>query len=608
MDWIIPVLFGVSFIIFIYNLIGFIFMAKKRAQRFKYGVLFAVVLVAVGAYSYTVIVRIEATYPASKTFFQPTDTVMVIVPHPDDDLLLAAPVMAFAARSGAKVLLVMATNGDARNLGPVRLNETLNTLTSLGIPKENAIFMGYSNGVMKELYQTDKPYEIQVSGANSGQTQTVGLPGYPDYHTAQYGTPATFTRENFLRDLLEIIQLNQPTHLYIIDWDSHHEHIALSLFTDETLAALLKTPDNTYFPKIYKGFAYNTGFRNPRDIDASVTLLPTFQPPQHQLGNLAEALDNPHYLWADRLRMPVPRDMLYPDIVRNRAAQSFRCYMSQKPMSYISSFINSDKPYWERPTGSVAYNAVIEASSGNPAVLNDFKLLDYFNPAGSLWTPAEDDGVSSFTVDLGDTHNIAEVRLYFNPDNTKRISMAHLSFDNDKVLLDSFELGKPMARIDAYNRACRQITFQITAGAPGCGVAEIEIFTQKPAPEAFIKITDASAEPSNFAYALIVDKSVTPRLPLEVYAPHVLDHNAVSWRIMPADAGVSINGGYLHISDTAKGRYTVTARAGELEDTVGVLVTSGGDLNIYRCWQQILHCTKVYYQLRYYVYRQKVKP
>lgn len=64
-------------------------------------------------------------------------SIMIIVPHQDDEILLSAGVIYEAVKSGISIHVVMVTNGDYRcsdySIGRARLKETLQGLRLLGV-------------------------------------------------------------------------------------------------------------------------------------------------------------------------------------------------------------------------------------------------------------------------------------------------------------------------------------------------------------------------------------------------------------------------------------------------------------------------------------------
>ena len=80
--------------------------------------------------------------------------IMVIVPHEDDEILLAAGIMEKALSKGIGVHVVMAGNGDYEGhdeaTGSVRLPETLAGLQVLGLDGRQVTFLGYADTGMDE--------------------------------------------------------------------------------------------------------------------------------------------------------------------------------------------------------------------------------------------------------------------------------------------------------------------------------------------------------------------------------------------------------------------------------------------------------------------------
>ena len=80
--------------------------------------------------------------------------IMVIVPHEDDEILLAAGIMEQALEKEIGVHVVMAGNGDYEGhdeaTGSVRLPETLAGLQVLGLGERQVTFLGYADTGMDE--------------------------------------------------------------------------------------------------------------------------------------------------------------------------------------------------------------------------------------------------------------------------------------------------------------------------------------------------------------------------------------------------------------------------------------------------------------------------
>lgn len=79
-------------------------------------------------------------------------SIMIIVPHEDDELLMTGGIIKNAIESGVDVNVVMATNGDYDckdfSIGRARISESIEGLELLGLKSENLIVLGYADTVM----------------------------------------------------------------------------------------------------------------------------------------------------------------------------------------------------------------------------------------------------------------------------------------------------------------------------------------------------------------------------------------------------------------------------------------------------------------------------
>lgn len=600
MDWIIVIILVLIALFCLANFVLLIFRKKRRKARLVKTVVSAAVLMVLIGYGYSIVSKLDAVYPADKILLG-NEKIMVIVPHPDDELLLAAGVMALARNNGAEVKIILATNGNSRGIGYglFRLGESLKAAQALGLSRDDVIFMGYSNGMLPTLYNSPAGDTLPTDYGKSGQRETLGLANHDAYHNQKHGTPAALTRDNFLQDLQDIILEYRPTRLIVIDRDSHPEHAALGYLTDMALAKILSDPDNTYKPRVYKGFAYNTGLKDSPDLYNNITLLPTFKPDPQKLQDQDYELDNPYYTWNERLRYPMPRAMLYPDMLRNQAAKAVLAYLSQAPLEYLPGYINSDKTYWERHTTGLLYAEDLSASSGNAGVLNDFMLGD--GSERYFWQPMTDDPEQTVTVSFPEPQSVSAVWLYQNPAPASKITGATLSFDNGYSLkLGQSDLRDTVVKLYFAPQATTGFTFTVHEAQPGWGLAELEAYSAvpKPAPD-FIKITDRSTDPDNFVYALFMNPKRNPSALLGLYAPGGFSDDAdPQFTIAPADGSVAINEGKLEVGPNAKGRYNITVNSGDLSDTVGLLIVSNWDLTVYKSWQMLTRLSYPYLKIK----------
>ena len=85
-------------------------------------------------------------------------TVMIVTPHPDDDVYGCGAAMAMLAKNRNKVIVVIYTNDDkgsfdlemtSERLARIRKAEQEAACSTLGIPKENIIWLGYPDGELE---------------------------------------------------------------------------------------------------------------------------------------------------------------------------------------------------------------------------------------------------------------------------------------------------------------------------------------------------------------------------------------------------------------------------------------------------------------------------
>src|SRR6478736_1638533 len=116
---------------------------------------------------------------------------LVVAPHPDDDLLIAAGVIASAKARGEQVKVVFMTNGDFSGPleGALRQQEAVDAqVQNLGTSEDDLIFLGYPDGALQNIY-ANYPSSGDQYFSGSGISATYGTRGLgrADYHTYHFG-------------------------------------------------------------------------------------------------------------------------------------------------------------------------------------------------------------------------------------------------------------------------------------------------------------------------------------------------------------------------------------------------------------------------------------
>lgn len=180
----------------------------------------------------------------------PTDRILIIAPHPDDETLAAGGLIQRAVRRGAKVKIVILTRGDAfsvaarrrfdkqdleaadyQALGRLREEESVRAVRLLGVGQNAITFLGYPDRALMRMWQGlrtgGEPYVSPFTGLST----TTAPPSRPN------------TGRQLVSDLRRIIRELDPTSILMAHpADSNADHAAASDFTESATAA--ETPQH----------------------------------------------------------------------------------------------------------------------------------------------------------------------------------------------------------------------------------------------------------------------------------------------------------------------------------------------------------------------------
>jgi LmbE family N-acetylglucosaminyl deacetylase len=198
----------------------------------------------------TTVIFMTLTGCAARPATAPTATdVLVLAPHPDDEVLMAGGVIATAVAQGLRVDVVVVTNGDlsCRRDGRVRQGETVAALARLGVPERHVRFLGYPDGHLERLRKEPlEPLERIGPGGACERANvtwaTRGL-GRVDEHTRRTGRPAPYTATALTDDLAAVLTELRPTDVYLPHGiDTHPDHAMTYVFFRRALDRLPATP------------------------------------------------------------------------------------------------------------------------------------------------------------------------------------------------------------------------------------------------------------------------------------------------------------------------------------------------------------------------------
>jgi LmbE family N-acetylglucosaminyl deacetylase len=180
---------------------------------------------------------------AGPVALQDGDRILVLVPHPDDEVLGAGGVLREAVRRGLPVRVVFLTNGDSNEwsflayrkrpvlmpggalaMGAIRHQEALAAAAALGVPAADLTFLGYPDygtlDIWRSHWALSPPDRGRLTRARAVPYPTAFRPGAP------------FKGEEILADLEAILRDFKPTRIFVSHPADHHpDHAALYLFT-----------------------------------------------------------------------------------------------------------------------------------------------------------------------------------------------------------------------------------------------------------------------------------------------------------------------------------------------------------------------------------------
>jgi LmbE family N-acetylglucosaminyl deacetylase len=210
--------------------------------------------------------------------------VLVIAPHPDDEVLMAGGVMAQAVRRGERVAVLLVTNGDlsCERDGNVRQDETIAALAAIGVGEENVRFLGYPDGHLAEL--TTTPLEVERLGPDGrcGRASTTwATRGKP-----RSGAPAPLTSTALTDDLAAVLGELRPRDVYVPHGlDEHRDHAMTYVFFRRALERLEVAPRRAHRSLLHAAGCWPAAdCERPLQLEAPMPVLPSGAVPDERVA------------------------------------------------------------------------------------------------------------------------------------------------------------------------------------------------------------------------------------------------------------------------------------------------------------------------------------
>ncbi len=417
------------------------------------------------------------------------EKLLVLVPHEDDEALIAAGIIHNAILKGDTVKVAIVTNGDCngwdQSLGVRRINESIAAMEVLGLSRENITVFGYSDtggfepwtrytdSFLYKLYHAAS--DTQVLSSNFGNTQTYGASGVlDDYHYQKTGEHGSYTRQNFVWDLTSYIEEYMPDRIYTTSaYDRHGDHGYLNVFATDIVRGIVDR-NPSYAPVMYEMIVHST------DGDVLWPILDTDPTPLQNYTAPAN-MDEIPLRWEDRISVPMPLDMQTIPRSGNMKNVCLATYASQYS-SWIGSFTKADEFFWAKDFSNLAFRATVTASSStekDPAAhVADGMVGGYLQLPDRNWVAENEAAGAWVQLDWAEGQNITKIVLHDIPGGDINVTEGVLTFsDGSSISVSQLPAdGKPLA-IPVSKEGITWIRFTIdNVSGTNAGLSELEVF------------------------------------------------------------------------------------------------------------------------------------
>lgn len=218
--------------------------------------------------------------------FSRLDRILILAPHPDDEILGTGGVIQKTLSAGGKVKVVLYTCGEHNqlaflfycrrlvlkqkgflSLGSTRIAETREAVGYLGLKEEDVVFLGYPDlgtlSILTRHWGANVPYRDLLTRIAAVPYPVCLSPGAP------------YTAESILNDLKRVILDFKPTQIFVSSpLDSNGDHVSLYVFLRLALWDLeSRIPD----PEIYPYLVHYRGWPRPLGYHPDLELTPPSQ-------------------------------------------------------------------------------------------------------------------------------------------------------------------------------------------------------------------------------------------------------------------------------------------------------------------------------------------
>ncbi|MBF0571677.1 MAG: PIG-L family deacetylase [Candidatus Omnitrophica bacterium] len=373
----------------------------------------------------------------------PTDRILVLAPHPDDEVLGAGGVIQQAAAMKLPLKIVFLTYGDSNQwsfllyrkhpvvfpgavetMGLVRHDEAINADRILGVAGDSLIFLGYPDfGTLNIWYY----HWNQRPAYRSIMTRVTSVPYKGAY---RFGAP--YKGEEILQDLKSILKDFKPTKIFVSHPADHNgDHLALYLY----LRVALWDDGMGEAVQLYPYLVHYLTWPKPKGFHPEKDIVPP------------EALAS-HEIWKQFHLSALQIEN------KKKALQVHKSQYFSSP-KYLLSFVKFNELFGDFPLLKLHLNENISAISGQKKLMTTMELPEELNDRERLafvgvdwkslrWEP------ENLVVTIGLSKPLAqdvEASIYFFGYNSK-IAFAQMPKINVRLGVLSYSVYDQNKRLD----------------------------------------------------------------------------------------------------------------------------------------------------------------
>lgn len=213
------------------------------------------------------------------------DRVLILAPHPDDEILSCAGIIQKAKKSGAKIKILYVTEGEHNpisliaykqkfifknkqkefiRLGKIRTQESVEATSLLGVSRSDLIFLDYPDSGIMSIFTTHwgkgNEYIDSLTGLSHSAKGEGMIPQAP------------YIGDAIIYEIKKVIKEFVPTKIFCSHpLDRHSDHIGVYLFLKVSLWELKELPCN---PQLYLYLVHFNGWPRPHRYTPEYSLSP----------------------------------------------------------------------------------------------------------------------------------------------------------------------------------------------------------------------------------------------------------------------------------------------------------------------------------------------